>query len=50
MAPTIRAVLSHLVDDESGRDIEIISNDVEVDSDNKWRIRYRHPTRPAISI
>jgi len=44
MAPFIRAVLSKHIGDEEAKEIEIISNDVEVQPDGKWGIKYRHPT------
>jgi len=44
MAPIIRAVLSNLLGENDAKDIDIISNDVEIDSDGKWSIKYRHPT------
>jgi len=44
MAPIIRAVLSNLVGDEDAKDIEIISNDVDIHPDGKWEIKYRHPS------
>jgi len=45
MAPLIRAVLSKHIGDEEAKEIEIISNDVEVHPDGKWQIKYRHPSR-----
>jgi 2-hydroxy-3-keto-5-methylthiopentenyl-1-phosphate phosphatase len=45
MTPLIRAVLSNLIGDEDAKDIEIISNDVNVHPDGKWEIQFRHPTR-----
>ena len=45
MAPLIRAVLSKHIGDKEANEIEIISNDVDVQPDGKWRIKYRHPTR-----
>ena len=45
MAPFIRAVLSKHIGDEEANEIEIISNDVEILPDGKWRIKYRHPSR-----
>ena len=47
MAPLIRAVLSKHIGDEEAKEIEIISNDVEILPDGKWRIKYRHPSRYA---
>ncbi|KAF7764060.1 hypothetical protein Agabi119p4_8597 [Agaricus bisporus var. burnettii] len=44
MAPLIRAVLSNLLGEEAANDIEIISNDVTVQPDGKWEIKFRHPT------
>jgi 2-hydroxy-3-keto-5-methylthiopentenyl-1-phosphate phosphatase len=48
MSPLIRAVLSNLIGEEDASDIEIIANDVDVLDDNKWTIKYRHPSRWAI--
>lgn len=45
MAPLIRAVLSKHIGDEEAKEIEIISNDVEIQPDGKWQIKYRHPSR-----
>jgi 2-hydroxy-3-keto-5-methylthiopentenyl-1-phosphate phosphatase len=45
MAPLIRAVLSNLLGEEAANEIEIISNDVTVQPDGKWKIKFRHPTR-----
>lgn len=45
MAPIIRATLSKYIGDEEAKEIEIISNDVDVLPDGKWRIKYRHPSR-----
>jgi 2-hydroxy-3-keto-5-methylthiopentenyl-1-phosphate phosphatase len=45
MAPIIRAVLSGLVGDEAASEIDIISNDVQIHSDGKWEIQFRHPSR-----
>jgi len=45
MAPLIRAVLSKMIGDEEADKMEIISNDVKVDSDGSWHIQYRHPER-----
>ena len=45
MAPLIRAVLSKHIGDEEAKEIEIISNDVEIYPDGKWQIKYRHPSR-----
>ncbi|KAJ3901105.1 HAD-like domain-containing protein [Lentinula edodes] len=44
MTPTIRAVLTNLVGEESANEIEIISNDVELRPDGTWGIKFRHPT------
>jgi len=44
MTPTIRAVLTNLVGDESANEIEIISNDVDIKPDGTWEIKFRHPT------
>ncbi|EGO04099.1 hypothetical protein SERLA73DRAFT_175860 [Serpula lacrymans var. lacrymans S7.3] len=44
MEPVIRAVLSNLVGEEDAKEIEIISNDVEIHPDGKWAIKYRHPS------
>jgi 2-hydroxy-3-keto-5-methylthiopentenyl-1-phosphate phosphatase len=45
MTPTIRAVLSNLVGEEDAKDIDIISNDVVIQPNGRWEIKYRHPTR-----
>lgn len=45
MAPLIRAVLSNLIGEEDAKEIEIVSNEVDVQPDGKWEIKYRHPTR-----
>ena len=45
MAPFIRAVLTKHLGDEEAKEIEIISNDVEIHPDGKWHIKYRHPSR-----
>ena len=45
MAPIIRAVLSALIGEEDSKDIEIVSNDVDIHKDGTWSIKYRHPTR-----
>jgi 2-hydroxy-3-keto-5-methylthiopentenyl-1-phosphate phosphatase len=45
MAPLIRAVLSKHIGDEEANEIEIISNDVDIQADGKWQIKYRHPSR-----
>jgi 2-hydroxy-3-keto-5-methylthiopentenyl-1-phosphate phosphatase len=45
MAPLIRAVLSKHIGEEEANEIEIISNDVDILPDGKWRIKYRHPSR-----
>lgn len=45
MAPLIQAVLSKHIGDEEAKEIEIISNDVDILPDGKWRIKYRHPSR-----
>lgn len=44
MAPLIRAVLSKHIGDKEANEIEIISNDVEIQPDGKWQIKYRHPS------
>jgi len=44
MTPLIRAVLSNLIGDEDSKLIDIVSNDVEIEKDGKWVIKYRHPT------
>jgi len=44
MAPFIRAVLSKHIGDEEASEIEIISNDVEIQPNGKWQIKYRHPS------
>jgi len=43
MAPIIRAVLSKLIGAEEANEIEIISNDVDIQPNGKWEIKYRHP-------
>ena len=45
MAPFIRAVLSKHIGDEEANEIEIISNDVEIQPNGMWQIKYRHPSR-----
>ena len=45
MAPIIRAVLSNLIGEEDSKEIEIVSNDVDIHEDGTWSIKYRHPTR-----
>ena len=45
MAPIIRAALSTLGGEGNFNAIDIISNDVKIESDGKWTIEYRHPTR-----
>ena len=45
MAPLIRAVLSKHIGDKEANEIEIISNDVKIEPNGKWRIKYRHPSR-----
>jgi 2-hydroxy-3-keto-5-methylthiopentenyl-1-phosphate phosphatase len=44
MEPLIRAVLSNLLGDDA-KDIDIISNSVDVHEDGSWNIKFRHPTR-----
>jgi len=44
MAPLIRAVLSKHIGDEEASEIEIISNDVDIQPHGKWQIKYRHPS------
>ncbi|KAJ6579381.1 HAD-like domain-containing protein [Mycena sp. CBHHK59/15] len=44
MAPIIRAVLSNLVGEEAAKRIDIIANDVDVEPNGKWSIKYRHPS------
>ncbi|KAF9066665.1 HAD-like domain-containing protein [Rhodocollybia butyracea] len=44
MTPTIRAVLTNLVGEDSANEIEIISNDVDLNPDGTWEIKFRHPT------
>ena len=43
MAPLIQAVLSKRIGDEEAKEIEIISNGVDIFPDGKWRIKHRHP-------
>jgi hypothetical protein len=45
MAPLIRAVLSKLIGDEEASKIEIIANDVQIEENGHWEIKYRHPER-----
>jgi 2-hydroxy-3-keto-5-methylthiopentenyl-1-phosphate phosphatase len=45
MAPSIRAVLSNLVSDEIAVTIDIIANEVDIEADGKWNIKFRHPSR-----
>ena len=45
MAPLIRAVLSNLIGNEEASKIEIISNDVQIEENGHWEIKYRHPER-----
>ena len=45
MAPIIRAVLSSLIGEEDSKDIEIVSNEVDIHADGTWSIKYRHPSR-----
>ena len=45
MEPLIRAVLTKLVGEEDAKDIDIVSNDVNIKPDGSWEIKYRHPTR-----
>ncbi|RPD60381.1 hypothetical protein L226DRAFT_217390 [Lentinus tigrinus ALCF2SS1-7] len=44
MEPIIRAVLSNLIGEEDSKDIEIVSNHVDIHADGTWSIKYRHPT------
>jgi len=44
MVPLIRAVLSNFLE-EQANEIEIIANDVTIESNGNWEIKYRHPTR-----
>ncbi|KAJ6537789.1 HAD-like domain-containing protein [Mycena capillaripes] len=44
MAPVIRAVLSNFVSDEVANSIDIIANDVEIEPNGKWTIKFRHPS------
>lgn len=44
MTPIIRAVLSNLVGEDDAKDIDIISNDVDIHPDSTWSIKFRHPT------
>jgi len=43
MEPLIRAILSNLVGDDA-KDIDIISNSVDVHDDGLWNIKFRHPS------
>lgn len=47
MAPLIRSVLGSLIGEEDADKIDIVSNDVNIHSDGKWEIQYRHPSRCA---
>lgn len=49
MEPLIRAVLSNLIGEEDSKTIEIIANDVKIESDLSWNIQFRHPTRYTTS-
>jgi len=42
MAPVIRAVWSKHIGDEEAKEIEINSNDVEIQPEEKWQIKWRH--------
>ncbi|KAJ7728896.1 HAD-like domain-containing protein [Mycena metata] len=44
MAPIIRAVLSNLVGQEVANNIDIIANEVDVEPNGGWNIKFRHPT------
>lgn len=50
MAPSIRAVLSEHIGEKEANEIEIISNDVDIQPDGKWQIKYRHPSRYAYNV
>ncbi|KAH7904843.1 HAD-like domain-containing protein [Hygrophoropsis aurantiaca] len=43
MTPIIRAVLDEKLGGV-GKDVDIISNDVDIAFDGRWSIKYRHPT------
>ncbi|KAH9911934.1 HAD-like domain-containing protein [Epithele typhae] len=43
MEPSIRAVLSKLIGDDA-KEIDIVSNNVDIHPDGTWSIKYRHPT------
>jgi 2-hydroxy-3-keto-5-methylthiopentenyl-1-phosphate phosphatase len=49
MAPLIRAVLSKLIGNEEASKIEIISNDVQIETNGHWEIKYRHPERSVVN-
>ena len=49
MTPTIRAVLSNLLGEEDSKDIEIVSNEVDIHADGTWSIKYRHPSRCVLA-
>ena len=49
MTPTIRAVLSNLLGEEDSKDIEIVSNEVDIHEDGTWSIKYRHPSRCVLA-
>ncbi|KAJ7038806.1 HAD-like domain-containing protein [Mycena alexandri] len=44
MAPIIRAVLSSLVGEEVANNIDIIANEVDVEPNGGWNIKFRHPS------
>lgn len=44
MTPLIRAVLSNLIGETDADKIEIVSNEVIIHPDGKWKIQYRHPS------
>ncbi|CAR30527.1 hypothetical protein ACU8KH_06119 [Lachancea thermotolerans] len=44
MRPLIRALLERLVGPEAIKNIEIVSNEVEIDDDGQWRIVYKDET------
>jgi len=48
MTPIIRAALSNLLGEEAAKDIDIVSNDVDIQPNGQWKIKFRHPTRQVI--
>lgn len=44
MAPIIRAILAKFVSPEDAAKIDIIANDVDIDANGNWAIKFRHPS------